>query len=333
LTANAAALRGIGVFTFNGVQFGHRLAIEGIEQHERKEMPDISRIMHGTQRDDVLRRLAAAANDPAIDRIIVSSEYFTLAAPDKVREMLAGLSLHDVSIILVLRRQDRYIESNYSQSVGMTGRTRPLGKATYVAGYDWHALASAWTSAFSHEALLLHIYEQAALDGRIIDRVLGSLDPGMARFVAEHPGTQARTNPSLSAAFIEFKRLANCAGAPDIMPFLARAAERGLAGAPFRMNRSLAKGFLDINRESNRRVAEDFLGLSGDLFDESDLSSDLPDVDYSGKLSVETLAMLFALYIQDEQDASKAEAKQPTGRAGNRREGDDAPSRSAALDS
>src|SRR5688572_16028359 len=122
LTANAAGLREIGVFTFDGVRFGHRLAIKGIEQHERKEQPDISRIANGTLWEEVLPQLQAAASDPAIDRIILSSEYFTLAAPNKVREMLADLSLRDVSIILVLRRQDRYIESNYSQSVGMTGR-------------------------------------------------------------------------------------------------------------------------------------------------------------------------------------------------------------------
>ena len=100
------------------------------------------------------------------------------------------------------------------------------------------------------------------------------------------------------------------------------------------MNRTLAKSFLDIQRESNWQVAEEFFGLSGDLFDESDLSSDLPDVDYSGKLTVETLAMLFALYIQDEQDGSEAQAEQPAGRAaGNRREGAKAVSKSAALDS
>ena len=188
LTANAAGSRGIGVFTFDGVRFGHRLAIEGIEQHERKEMPDISRIIGGTLWEEVLPQLQAAASDPAIDRIIVSSEYFTLAAPHKVREMLAGLSLHDIGIILVLAPPGSYIESNYSQSVGMTGRTRPLGKATYNVGYDWYALASSWASVFSREALLLHIYEQAALDGRIIGRVLGLARSRAVAFCRGPPG-------------------------------------------------------------------------------------------------------------------------------------------------
>jgi hypothetical protein len=63
------------------------------------------------QLDEAWAALAEAARDPAISRIVLSSEYFSIAEPILAKQLLEELSLNQVTVIFVLRRQDRFIES------------------------------------------------------------------------------------------------------------------------------------------------------------------------------------------------------------------------------
>jgi hypothetical protein len=256
--------------------------------------------------DDVLNKLRKAASDPEIHSIIISSEYFSICEPILLNKLLTEIHISNITALIVLRRQDRYIESNYNQLIKMMRWVIPIGKAAYHSGYDWYLLLSSWARVFSKENLRLDIYDNlAAANSGIVAQIFGDLHPALARLAAEHPTCEERSNPSLPAALIEFKRLANRAAAYDVLQLVEKASQRGLGGPPFRMKPELAKGFLDIYRESNRKVAQEFFHRDGDLFDESDLEGDPMGADYTGNVPIETLALLLALHISEHAKQSK----------------------------
>ena len=301
LSANTSTLRKAGVFAFDDVCFGHRLAIAAVDDKTREKRKDIADIVKRSSLNEVTNQLANVARDKSIQTVVISSEYFSLADPKTVKELLSEAGLEDVSIILVLRRQDRYIESGYSQDIAGAGGTATIETAVYDPLCDWYALTRAWAEVFSPDALLLHTYEKASADGRIIERVIGSLNPKIADVVANHPAGQERANASLPAELIEFKRLANRGGAPDILSFLEKAASKGIGHEPFRMSSKLAKSFLDLYRDSNKKLSKEFFGRNGDLFEETDLKADNEGVDFTDKLSSEFLAVLLAFHVQEIQ--------------------------------
>jgi hypothetical protein len=281
------------------------LAVEAITSPKRRAESDVRHIM--TQPlDDARAKLSRAALDAAINLIVMSSEYFSVAEPMVVRQQLADLSLTDVKIIFVLRRQDRLIESGYNQDVRMMDITRPIGGPVYHKAHDWSALTTSWANAFSPENLILRLYNEASQEpAQIVSLVFAEIGPSFAQLAREHPPYLERSNPSLPAALVEFKRLANLAGAHDVLPLLEKVSQLGLGGPPFRMGREVAKGFLEIYRESNRKVARQFFHREGDLFDESDLDSKPTGADYTGKLPVEMLATLLALHMEEQAKESK----------------------------
>jgi hypothetical protein len=306
LVENAVRLRTGGIFTPSRFELVHRLAVEAITSPERRAQPDFPAIM-AWPLEKTKAELRDASHDVNIQRIVLSSEYFSIAEPQLVKALLSDLSLHDVKIIFTLRRQDRLIESGFNQEVKMMGSTLPpIAKAKYQRGYDWHVLVSSWANVFDREKVVLRLYgEYGPAKEQIVDQVFGSLDPVLKELAHAHAPAKERSNPSLSASLIEFKRLANCVGAHDVLPILERASQKGLEGPPFRLKRDLAKQVLDIYRESNRKVAREFFNREGDLFDESDLEGESVGADYTGNLPVETLAMLFALHLQDQAEQTK----------------------------
>ena len=301
LSTNTSTLRKAGIFAFGDVCFGHRLAIAAVDDKTQQNRKDIAGIVRRAPLNEVTNQLANVARDESIQTAIISSEYFSLADPKTVKELLSEAGLEDVSIILVLRRQDRYIESGYSQDVAGADGTTTIETPVYDPLCDWYALTRAWAEIFSPDALLLHTYEKASADGRIIERVIGSLNPKVAEVVAGNPAAQEWANASLPAELIEFKRLANRGGAPDILSFLEKAASKGIGREPFRMNSKLAKSFLDLYRDSNKKLSKEFFGRNGDLFEETDLKADNEGVDYTDKLPPEILAVLLAFHVQEIQ--------------------------------
>lgn len=305
LVENTSRLRGQGIFTPSSADLAHRLAVEAITSPQRRAESDVRHIMTRPL-DDARAELSRAALDTGINLIVMSSEYFSVADPAVVRQQLADLSLTDVKIIFVLRRQDRLIESGYNQDVRMMDITRPIGGPVYHEAHDWSVLTASWANAFSPEDLILRLYDEASQEpAQIVSLVFADIDQPFAQLARKHPPYLERSNPSLPAALVEFKRLANLAGAREVLPLLEKLSQLGLGGPPFRMEREVAKGFLELYRESNRRVARQFFHREGDLFNESDLAGEPTGADYTGKLPVEMLATLLALHIDEQAKASK----------------------------
>jgi hypothetical protein len=312
LSENTAALRTQGTYTFQNRRLGHRLAAEAITSAKRRSLPDIRPVLEW-RLEDSLTALRGAVEDDAIDRVVISSEYFSEADPVLVRQLFSELSLDDVKIILVLRRQDRLIESGYNQSVRAVGLAERIRDPHYLPRYDWHLLASSWANAFGRDKIVLRLYEDIVLgDAPLIFKIFEGLDANLAAFALEH-GDSEVANPSLPAALLEMKRLANLAGAAEVMPLLEAASKSKLGGAPFRLDPTVAKGWLDCYRESNRKLAAEFLDRDGDLFDADDLDSDSSGADYTGKLPGEIVATILMLYMQDQKQKAEALAQQIIG--------------------
>jgi hypothetical protein len=312
LSENAAALKTQGTYTFQNRRLGHRLAAEAITSAKRRSLPDIRPVLEW-RLEDSLTALREAVEDEAIDRVVISSEYFSEADPSLVRQLFSELSLDDVKIILVLRRQDRLLESGYNQSVRAVGWTERVHSPHYHPRYDWYLFASSWAKAFGRENIVLRLYEDITLgDAPLVFEIFEGLDADLAAFALER-GDSEVANPSLPAALLEMKRLANLAGAAAVMPFLEAASKSRLGGAPFRLDPAVAKGWLDCYRESNHKLAAEFLGRDGDLFDASDLDSDSSGADYTGKLPGEIVATILMLYMQDQKQKAEALAQQMLG--------------------
>ncbi len=307
LAQNEPALRPLSTFA-PPQRLAHRLAVEGIASSERRAEPDIVGIMKSPleQARNMLRQAAKSG----ISRIVISSEYFSLCDPASVRELLSDLTVDQVKIVLVFRRQDRLVEATYEQGVKIMGRKDHIRKQRYNRTMNWFELSSSWAQAFSPENLQIHCFDETAAGrGLIVSKIFEAMDDNLAALAAKNAGQQSPAPANLPADLLEFKRLANRAGAPDVLPLLERAAAQGFGSGPFRLDRAVAKAVLELYRDSNRKVAREFLGRKADLFDQRDLERDTPGADYTGKLPVETIAGLFALYMQEQAERLKGQSE------------------------
>ena len=93
-----------------------------------------------------------------------------MADPWQTKEAFQRLGLTDVTIILTLRRQDRFVESGYAQEVlHMRHTERCPAPRGYEKKYDWHVLASRWAIAFSQKIAVL-AYDRLARGGLSVNR-------------------------------------------------------------------------------------------------------------------------------------------------------------------
>ncbi|MGH6824163.1 hypothetical protein [Methyloceanibacter sp.] len=305
LIANAKALREIGIFTFGGTRFAHRIAVEAVTDPQKRQRKDISQMLAGTPLEWATSDLETALNDPTTKSAIISSEYFSISDPVLVRAYFENCGFTKQCLLVVLRRQDRYLEANYSQTAIHMERVDPLAKQhVYDPGYDWHAWLSRWNNVYGKPSMRTFLFEDLVQTGDFIASLFNCVGQEIQHLGQTNPVSE-RSNPSLPAALIEFKRLANRLGTFDVLPLLERANRSGVGGPPFRLKRELAKQILDIYRESNRKVAREFFNREGELFDESDIEGEPTGADYTGNLPVEMLAMLFALHLQDHAEHTK----------------------------
>jgi hypothetical protein len=200
----------------------------------------------------------------------------------------------------MLRRQDRFVESLYEHAVKTLGQSAPFVAPKYRKDMDWCEVVWPWARVFKPGAVALYDYDSLVARGMPpATALLEPMDVFTTAFVAKHRGS-GQAGAALPAALLEFQRLANSVGASGILSRFGNSAWR--AGPTFRLEPTKAKQLLALYRDSNERVASAFLGRADALFDESDLENEPDGADYTGTLSVEALATLFALYLKDEKE-------------------------------
>lgn len=252
----------------------HRLAIAATPEnraiHDRADFVEIKAAMSLESALDQPRTAVAR-----FDTVMLSSEYFSECSPRQLKTLLhsQGIQAAEISIIAALRRQDRILASGFNQDVKALHRTRPLTWTPAKAErHDWHALLQPWAEEFGKDRIKVQVFDRAAaaaesLTCLLLDTCGVRYDAATVRRLEERYGRSE--NRSLPADLLAFKFFANAVterGQLDWLIDLALA--RGVGRGSFQLDARTVRMILEHYRESNRRVAAEYLGETGDLFDD-----------------------------------------------------------------
>ncbi len=206
---------------------------------------------------------------------VLSSEYFSECRPERLEGLLseAGFAPTLTTVLAALRRQDRILVSGFNQDVKAMARTTPM-RWSPDAGHrlDWYELLAPWAAVYGKQAIKVQVFDReaaanASIAGRFLDACGLSYDPGFVSQKEEE--LRNAENPSLPATLLAFKFAANRVTRPGELDWLvAEALERGVGHGTFGLPDATVREILDHYRESNRRVANEYLGEDGDLFDD-----------------------------------------------------------------
>ncbi|WP_129788050.1 hypothetical protein [Promicromonospora panici] len=236
-------------------------------------------------RADVLHIREAMTIEEALDQAgpptaewsatILSSEYFSECRPERLEALLrsAGYTPSSTTVLVALRRQDRILVSGFNEEVKSLSRTTPLGWNPDAAHWlDWYEALAPWASVFGKQAVKVQVFDRdaaarASLTGRLLDACGFAYDPALVSQKEEE--LRNAENRSLPATLLAFKFAANRVTRPGELDwFVAEALERGVGHGTFGLPDTKVREILDHYRESNRRVASEYLGEDGDLFDD-----------------------------------------------------------------
>ena len=252
----------------------HRLAVASTPEDDAiQQRADFLEITAAMPLADVLQQVAAAVEK--FDTVILSSEYFSECSPRLLKPLLqaSGIDGGEIAIIAALRRQDRIIASGFNQDVKALNRTKPLAWSPSTTNrHDWYARLQPWADEFGKTAIKVQVFDRAVASGQnltclVLDTCGVSYD---ASVVQQHEERHSRSeNRSLPAELLAFKFFANAVTRQGELDWLMdEALARGVGGKPFQLDAATARSIIEHYRASNRRVAEEYLGESGDLFDD-----------------------------------------------------------------
>ena len=275
----------------------HRLAVEatpaGSGLHQR---PDFQHIKSAIGLDEAFKQCRPVTANA--HTVILSSEYFSESDPRLLKALLesSGMSREDVTIIAVLRRQDRILVSGFNQDVKALNRTKPFAPfAAMTERHDWYARLQPWAEEFGKQAIKVQVFDRLAAEKesitcRLLDACGVRHDAKLVREREERNGKWE--NRSLPTELLAFKLFADRVTRPGDLDWLMdEALARGMGGLPFGLDASTVHKIIEHYRPSNRRVAAEYLGEAGDLFDSNvEEGAALPLA-----VSLETLCKLLAI--------------------------------------
>lgn len=282
----------------------HRIAVE--------TFPADSAI---SSRADVVHIRGMMTIDEALDQArppaegwsatILSSEYFSECRPERLEELLreAGFAPTSTTVLAALRRQDRILVSGFNQDVKAMARTTPL-RWSPDAGHrlDWYELLAPWAAVYGKQAIKVQVFDReaaanASLSGRFLDACGISYDPESVSQKEEE--LRNAENPSLPATLLAFKFAANRVTRPGELDWvMAEALQRGVGHGTFGLPDEKVREILDHYRESNRRVAIEYLGEDGDLFDDVIKSPTHTTLDVDADTTAEMIALCAAARVR-----------------------------------
>lgn len=223
------------------------------------------------------KRLTAELVGSGLQRAILSEEFLWQATRlSAVRELTAPIA-RSTRVVVYLRRQDDHLVSAYQQSV-RGGDTQRIDSFAAVRGrsaaYDYASRLAGWQRDVAPDELVVRRFESAHFPGgSLYQDFLTSAGVDVA---ADGLATPPRRNESLDADAVEFVRIYNLHRIENegltpaqvrngwVSQRLAAMPEQGptLTVSPAVLDEVMAR-----HAESNRVVAREHLGLSGDLFE------------------------------------------------------------------
>ncbi|MDR3474922.1 MAG: hypothetical protein P4M09_24995 [Devosia sp.] len=184
------------------------------------------------------------------DRIVISSEYFSISYPHRVAAMCEEIGASVEAIILFVRRQDRLVGSGYAQDVKALGQAVKLEGFAYYPEIDWMETRHRWSSIFPSATLRLHNYDFHAAD------LLRTFKRDLGVSQIETDDTRSIDNPSLNALTTEMARMQNARGAPVEVDRLLRL-QQLIPGPPFSIRPALARQIEELYIYTNKAFAHD----------------------------------------------------------------------------
>ncbi|MBD9526432.1 hypothetical protein [Paracoccus sp. PAR01] len=131
--------------------------------------------------------------------VLISAESFSVHGPQVAGPLFAALAGHPLRILVWLRRQDRYAEAVYKQTVKWNGASsNPDAVLRRIAlQLNYEQLLVKWQEAYPQAEIILRIYEEAA-PGPVPDSIADMLAVmGRARLVPQESAGHRRTGHAL----------------------------------------------------------------------------------------------------------------------------------------
>lgn len=274
---------GLDYITAPGHSSANKLAI-AINKRRQDELQQIS--------DHISERLS---NSPARTALI-SSEMFFGMAPELILGAVPALAEAPLSVLVYIRRQDRYIESKYIQKMKngrFKGSIWDYIEKFQGSGSDYAAELRPWTNV---ECLVRpRICESDKLvGGSTVTDALSVM--GFDDLAAQVPAQRVEnTSPSLGR--IQLMQALSQAGHPRVRQ-IQRALPADTQGKARILSSSQKRAYFDSYADSNELLRRSYFAGQSDLFDTSDL--DGPDRELSDGYSdaqLQEITRIFELLI------------------------------------
>lgn len=167
-----------------------------------------------SRRKTAAQKLAAEIAEGNADKVLISAENLSLSDARFSRSLVGDLELiGSVSIVLVLRRQDRWIDSYYRERVvgNIEGETRDF--ETYLAEegpllLDYRARYQNWQKAAFSGQFLVASYDDLTIDNRLLRWFCDTLQIS-SESAKSLQVTQVPKNAALTCVDVEITRFVN----------------------------------------------------------------------------------------------------------------------------
>lgn len=299
LTRNRPLLARHGVWAPPRTMHAHRLAVEAIAEPTVCDRGDVVGIKAYSHQEAVAQVREAIA-DSAVETLAISSEYFFEADPRLVKTEIADRFGVPTRIAVILRRQDRLMESAYNQSVKAMGLRHRLTAPRNLKRLDWWQLITRWADVFGLDRIGVVNFDRSKSNKTTLQDFLACVSPALSQLDLSDAEQMAGSgNESLPADLLEFKRLANQFGDFRLQDLLVKMMAEGYQGPAFRMPADLARKVIEAYRESNDRVAREVLHTDAPLFPEYGPNEANEGTDLGGRLPIEALAAVLAYHLKE----------------------------------
>jgi hypothetical protein len=259
-------------------------------EYVRESREKLSRILVQKLNENPSMRFIASAEEFSGDPFTAFANSGWVAK--NLFEITKELNL-DIKIIVYIRRQDDFVESMYTQSIHL-GSSQTFDE--FLGGYDqqafdWYRLIESYSEVFGKANIIVRRYHKSFLpEPDTIIHQMGEILSSST--LKQFEGTNPR-NRGLSRDAIEITRITNRFLAKDDQYVLRNIFQDTNAKQPFESYAYFGPeqriSFLKLYKESNQRLAHEYLGNTEILFPDP-THEELKAMPYSG-LTHEALAL------------------------------------------
>ena len=232
--------------------------------------------MKATKPFDIL--LSEIENSPC-DKIVISSEYFFMLDPIKIKFLSEQFKKFKVTIIVYLRRQDSRIESGYLQVI-RDAECRFSGDIVDYINFlkkhprrtNYYKFLQPWSNSFDNSSVKVCVYEEHSGEQRLIPGFMEIIEcPMDKKFTFNQTKKNVAYKPILNHILRRLNLLPLPKKAHILILSLFNFLTRHILGAGSIAQHNLLsntqrKDIIEEYRDSNKKVATEYLHREDELF-------------------------------------------------------------------